>query len=144
LDDFVFCGPSMVFTNVMRPRSAFPTGSDRYARTRVETGATLGANCTIVCGSTVGAWSFVAAGAVVTKDVAPHSLVAGVPARHIGWVSRAGQRLTFENGEATCPETGHRYVLRDGRALEVGQPGAADPDVERRAAALANTVLQES
>jgi UDP-2-acetamido-3-amino-2,3-dideoxy-glucuronate N-acetyltransferase len=144
LDEYVFCGPSMVFTNVTRPRSAFPTGPEGYARTRVDRGATLGANCTVVCGTTVGAWSFVAAGAVVTKDVAAHSLVAGVPAKHIGWVSRAGHRLAFENGEARCPETGHRYVLRDGRALELDQPRAVDPDVERRAAALANATNDES
>jgi len=138
LEDYVFCGPSMVFTNVTRPRSAFPTGPEQYAKTHVGTGATLGANCTIVCGSRVGAWSFVAAGAVVTKDVQPFSLVAGVPARHLGWVSRAGHRLSFENGEAACPETGQRYTVREGSLVEVDGAGLQDLDVEHRAAVLAD------
>lgn len=141
LDDYVFCGPSMVFTNVQRPRSAFPTGAEKYLTTQVGTGATLGANCTIVCGSEVGAWSFVAAGAVVTKDVPPHALVAGVPARQLGWVSRAGYRLTFEDGEATCPESGQRYELDGDRVRELD--GAADAgDVERRAATLADAAVE--
>jgi UDP-2-acetamido-3-amino-2,3-dideoxy-glucuronate N-acetyltransferase len=118
LEDHVFCGPSMVFTNVVRPRAAFPTTSDRFAKTHIGTGATLGANCTVVCGTQVGAWAFVAAGAVVTKDVPAFALVAGVPARQVGWVSRAGLRLTMVGGRASCPETGRRYVLTDGVLVE--------------------------
>lgn len=108
----------MVFTNVVRPRSAFPTASDRFAKTHVGIGATLGANCTVVCGTKVGAWAFVAAGAVVTKDVPAFALVGGVPAHQLGWVSRAGSRLTLVGGRASCPETGREYVLTDGVLVE--------------------------
>jgi UDP-2-acetamido-3-amino-2,3-dideoxy-glucuronate N-acetyltransferase len=120
LEDDVFCGPSMVFTNVHNPRSAV-TRKDEYRRTLVQRGATLGANCTIVCGSTVGAYAFVGAGAVVTKDVKPFSLMAGVPARQIGWMSRHGERLPLPlrgQGDATCPHTGDRYRL-DGEQLQL-------------------------
>lgn len=113
LEDYVFCGPSMVFTNVRTPRSAFPrnTSAD-YAETRVRYGASIGANATIVCGVTIGEWAFVAAGAVVTKDVRPYALMAGVPARRIGWVSQSGATLKFGDGnEAVCADTGTRYVL---------------------------------
>jgi UDP-2-acetamido-3-amino-2,3-dideoxy-glucuronate N-acetyltransferase len=92
LEDDVFCGPSMVFTNVHNPRSAVPR-KDEYRRTLVRRGATLGANCTIVCGSTVGEFAFVGAGAVVSRDVPAFALVVGVPARRIGWMSRHGERL---------------------------------------------------
>jgi UDP-2-acetamido-3-amino-2,3-dideoxy-glucuronate N-acetyltransferase len=120
LEDDVFCGPSMVFTNVHNPRSAV-TRKDEYRRTHVARGATLGANCTIVCGSTIGAYAFVGAGAVVTKDVKPFALMAGVPARQIGWMSRHGERLALPlrgEGEATCPHTGDRYRL-DGDHLSL-------------------------
>lgn len=111
LEDEVFCGPSVVFTNVHNPRAAVPRKAE-YRRTLVRRGATLGANATIVCGVTIGEHAFVGAGAVVTKDVAPHALVAGVPARRIGWMSRHGERLAFDAaGHATCPATGERYVL---------------------------------
>ncbi len=113
LEDDVFCGPSMVFTNVYNPRSAV-IRKDQYRRTLVKRGATLGANCTIVCGSTVGEHAFVAAGAVVNRDVKAYALMAGVPARQIGWMSRHGERLTLPmrgNGEASCPATGERYRL---------------------------------
>ncbi len=113
LEDDVFCGPSMVFTNVHNPRSAV-TRKDEYRRTLVQRGATLGANCTVVCGTTIGAFAFVGAGAVVTKDVKPFALMAGVPARQIGWMSRHGERLALPlkgQGEATCPHTGDRYRL---------------------------------
>lgn len=132
LEDYVFCGPSMVFTNVSRPRAAFPTDKDGYGRTYVERGATLGANCTVVCGTRVGRWSFVAAGAVVTKDVAPFGLMVGVPAKRIGWVSKAGNRLTFTDGEAVCPRTGERYRLGPQGVPEVEEserlasPGGGD------------------
>jgi len=113
LEDDVFCGPSVVFTNVYNPRSAV-VRKDQYRRTLVKRGATLGANCTIVCGSTVGEHAFVAAGAVVNRDVKAYALMAGVPARQIGWMSRHGERLTLPmrgNDEANCPATGERYRL---------------------------------
>ena len=113
LEDDVFCGPSMVFTNVYNPRSAV-IRKDQYRRTLVKRGATLGANCTIVCGSTVGEHAFVAAGAVVNRDVKAYALMAGVPARQIGWMSRHGERLALPmrgTGEANCPATGERYRL---------------------------------
>lgn len=111
IDDDVFCGPSMVFTNVYNPRSAISRKSE-YRPTRVQRGATLGANCTIVCGVTIGQYAFVAAGAVVREDVPAHALMAGVPARNIGWMSRFGERLVPDaNGEAECPNTGDRYQI---------------------------------
>lgn len=116
LEDDVFCGPSMVFTNVYNPRAAV-VRKDEYRRTLVRRGATLGANSSIVCGTTVGAYAFVAAGAVINRDVKPYALMAGVPARQIGWMSEHGERLELPlegNGSALCPATGTRYVLQDG------------------------------
>ena len=116
LEDDVFCGPSMVFTNVYNPRSAV-SRKDEYRDTLVRRGATLGANCTIVCGVTVGEYSFIGAGAVVNRDVKPYALITGVPGRQIGWMSRFGQRLDLPlegNAEATCLSTGSRYQLIDG------------------------------
>lgn len=116
LEDDVFCGPSMVFTNVFNPRAAIPR-KDQYKNTLIKRGATLGANCTIVCGVVVGEHAFVGAGAVVTRDVPAFALVVGVPARQIGWMSRFGERLDMPlTGEAktTCPHTGDRYVLDSG------------------------------
>jgi UDP-2-acetamido-3-amino-2,3-dideoxy-glucuronate N-acetyltransferase len=117
LEDDVFCGPSMVFTNVYNPRSAV-SRKDEYRDTLVRRGATLGANCTIVCGVTIGAHAFVGAGAVVNRDVPDFALMVGVPARQVGWMSRFGERLELPlagEGEATCPHTGERYELRGGR-----------------------------
>ncbi len=119
LEDDVFCGPSMVFTNVYNPRSAVSRKSD-YRPTLVRRGATLGANCTIVCGSTVGEYAFVGAGAVVAADVPAFALVVGVPARRIGWMSAHGERLDLPvsgQAEATCRATGESYRL-DGDSLQ--------------------------
>jgi len=124
LEDDVFCGPSMVFTNVRNPRSAVERKAE-YRPTRVRRGATLGANCTIVCGTTIGAHAFVGAGALVNHDVADFALVVGVPARQVGWMSRYGERLALPlegAGETVCPNTGDRYVLH-GSAVTL-EPGA--------------------
>ena len=115
LEDDVFCGPSMVFTNVYNPRSAV-TRKDEYRRTFVRRGATLGANSTIVCGTTVGRYAFIGAGAVINREVPDFALMVGVPARQIGWMSRFGERLELpvtseQPFEATCPHTGDRYRL---------------------------------
>lgn len=117
LEDGVFCGPSMVFTNVHNPRALIERKHE-YRDTLVKTGATLGANCTIVCGVTIGEYAFIGAGAVITRDVPAHALMAGVPARQIGWMSRHGERLDLPlqgEAEAACPATGERYRLVDGR-----------------------------
>lgn len=108
LEDDVFCGPSMVFTNVINPRSEIVRRSE-YQRTLVRRGATMGANCTIVCGSEVGAFAFVAAGAVVTKDVAPYALMQGVPARRTGWMCRCGMRLEEAESTMKCTACGNLY-----------------------------------
>lgn len=113
LEDDVFCGPSMVFTNVYNPRSAVNRKSE-YRSTLIKRGATLGANSTIVCGATIGEYAFVAAGAVITRDVKPFALMAGVPARQIGWMSRHGERLGLPligQGLARCPSSGESYEL---------------------------------
>jgi UDP-2-acetamido-3-amino-2,3-dideoxy-glucuronate N-acetyltransferase len=126
LEDDVFCGPSMVFTNVFNPRSAV-VRKNEYRRTLVRRGATLGANCTIVCGTTIGRHAFVGAGAVVTHDVPDFALVTGVPARHVGWMSRHGERLALPlagDGEAACPGSGERYVLRGGVCSALQEPAA--------------------
>ncbi len=116
LEDEVFCGPSMVFTNVYNPRAAVPR-KDEYRPTLIKRGATLGANCTVICGITVGEYAFVGAGALVNRDVPAFALIVGVPARHVGWISRFGERLQLPlTGSAgtICTDTGERYVLRDG------------------------------
>ena len=110
-EDDVFLGPSMVFTNVINPRSALNRRND-YMSTIVKKGASIGANSTIVCGNNIGKFSFIGAGAVVTKEVLDYSLVIGNPSKHVGWVSEYGHRLKFdENGMATCPESNQNYLL---------------------------------
>lgn len=129
LEDDVFCGPSMVFTNVYNPRSAI-SRKDEYRDTHVKRGATLGANCTIVCGITIGEYAFVGAGAVVNRDVKPYALVVGVPARQVGWMSRFGEQLSLPvsgSGEATCVTSGERYRLEDG---VLNYQGGADSAVQ--------------
>ncbi|MDB5098497.1 MAG: transferase [Cyanobacteria bacterium RYN_339] len=123
LEDYVFCGPSMVFTNVLTPRSAFPrnTSAD-YAPTVLKRGSSIGANATVVCGTTVGAWAFVAAGAVVTKDVPDHALVMGVPARIAGWACGCGATLKFENDRARCKDCSREYQRNDQAVSLVAGP----------------------
>lgn len=120
LEEGVFCGPSMVFTNVYNPRSLIER-KDEYRDTLIKKGATLGANCTIVCGVTVGEYAFVGAGAVINKDVPAYALMVGVPARQIGWMSEFGEQLDLPvqgDGETTCPHTGSRYVLKDNQLVK--------------------------
>ncbi len=121
LEDYVFCGPSMVFTNIKDPRSKYPqVGAAYYIKTLVKEGASLGANSTIVCGTTIGRFAFIGAGTVVTKDIPDFALVVGNPGRIIGWMSEAGQRLTFdENGFASCERSGKKYKLADNIVVEV-------------------------
>ena len=111
LEENVFCGPSCVFTNVLTPRANVER-KDEFGETLVKRGATIGANATIVCGNTLGAFCMIAAGAVVTKDVLDYALMAGVPARRIGWVSQAGERL---GSDLICPRNGQHYAEIDGQ-----------------------------
>jgi UDP-2-acetamido-3-amino-2,3-dideoxy-glucuronate N-acetyltransferase len=118
-EDDVFLGPSMVFTNIVNPRSAV-IRKDSYVTTIVEKGASIGANSTIVCGNRIGTYSFIGAGAVVTKDVKPYALVVGNPARQTGWMSEYGHKLKFdENGFAICPESGEKYKIQDGNVSKI-------------------------
>ena len=118
-EDDVFLGPSMVFTNVTNPRSAI-VRKHQFVKTFVRRGASIGANATIVCGNDIGEFAFIGAGAVVTKPVAPYALVVGNPAKHVGWMSEHGHRLTFDlQDHATCPESGEKYELRDGVVRKV-------------------------
>jgi UDP-2-acetamido-3-amino-2,3-dideoxy-glucuronate N-acetyltransferase len=118
-EDEVFLGPSMVFTNVLNPRAAV-SRKDEYRPTLLKKGTTVGANATIVCGHTLGEYCMIGAGAVVTKDVPAYALMAGVPAQQIGWVSRHGERLSFDaNGYAVCPATGEQYQLDDNHKITI-------------------------
>ncbi|HRE40596.1 MAG TPA: acyltransferase [Ignavibacteria bacterium] len=118
LEDYVFCGPSMVFTNILNPRCKYPqVGKEFYIKTLVKEGASLGANSTIVCGITIGRFAFVAAGAVVTKDVPDFALVKGNPARISGWYSEAGKKLEFDkDGFAYCEKSNVKYFF-DGKSV---------------------------
>jgi UDP-2-acetamido-3-amino-2,3-dideoxy-glucuronate N-acetyltransferase len=111
IEDDVFCGPSMVFTNVLAPRSPFPSEKRDYLETLIRRGASIGANATVVCGNTVGEWALVAAGAVVTKDVPSHALVAGIPAKLMGWVCTCAHSLQFVDASATCSACGRSFEI---------------------------------
>ena len=115
LEDYVFCGPSMVFTNDLTPRAKYPKGSAGYKKTVLHTGATVGANATVVCGHELGKWSMVAAGAVVTKNVKDHALMAGVPARQIGWVCECGEIL---DDDLTCEKCDRAYIEKESGLVE--------------------------
>ena len=118
-EDDVFLGPSMVFTNVINPRSAI-IRRDQYKETKVARGASIGANATIVCGNPIGKYSMIGAGAVITKEVLPYALVVGNPGRQIGWISEYGHRLEFDNlGKAICPESGQVYMLKEGKVQRI-------------------------
>jgi len=120
-DDDVFLGPSMVFTNVINPRSAI-NRKNEYAKTHVGKGSSIGANATIVCGHDIGEYAFIGAGAVVTKNVQPYSLWVGNPAKQMGWISEYGHRLTFDKeGVAICPESKDRYKLENGSVSKIGK-----------------------
>lgn len=118
-DDDVFLGPSMVFTNIINPRSAIDRRGT-YAKTHVGKGATIGANATIVCGKNIGKFAFIGASAVVTKTIPDYALVIGNPARQTGWMSEYGHKLSFdENGKATCPESGEVYLMKEGKVSKI-------------------------
>lgn len=117
LEDGVFCGPSMVFTNVTTPRSEVNRRNE-YAETLVRKGATIGANATIVCGHELGQYCFIAAGAVVTKNVKPHAVMAGVPAKQIGWVAHSGEML---RDDMVCPRSGDKYEVVDDLLVRVSE-----------------------
>jgi len=121
LEDYVFCGPSMVFTNILNPRCKYPqVGSKYYKKTIVKEGASFGANCTVICGITIGKHAFVGAGAVVTKDVPDYALVVGNPARIAGWMSEAGEKLKFDSaGIAICSKSRKRYKLENNQVREI-------------------------
>lgn len=115
LEDYVFCGPSMVFTNDLTPRAKYPKGSAEYKKTILHTGATVGANATVVCGHELGKWSMIAAGAVVTKNVKDYALVAGVPAKQMGWVCECGEIL---DSDLTCKICGRKYSEEESGLVE--------------------------
>ena len=122
LEEGVFCGPSMVFTNVYNPRSLVER-KDEYRDTLVKRGSSLGANCTIVCGVTIGEFAFIGAGTLINRDVKPYALMVGVPAKQIGWMSQYGEKLDLPldgKAQTNCPFTGQQYELRDGQLAVVG------------------------
>jgi UDP-2-acetamido-3-amino-2,3-dideoxy-glucuronate N-acetyltransferase len=124
IEDDVFCGPSMVFTNVYNPRASI-SRKHEYRKTLVKRGVTIGANATIICGVTLGEYSFVGAGAVVNRDVKPYALIVGVPAKQVGWISRHGEKLNLPqegNGEAACPMTSEKYRLEKSECSWRGKP----------------------
>lgn len=119
LEDYVFIGPSAVFTNDLNPRSKYPKPKEKWLPTLVKEGATIGANSTIVCGNTIGKWSFVGAGAVVTKDVPDYALVTGVPARIVGWVCECGNKVDFQKNEAICSVCKKKYLKKGNKVTKI-------------------------
>ena len=117
-EDNVFLGPSMVFTNVKNPRSTI-VRKDEFQETIIRKGVTIGANATIVCGTSIGKFAFVAAGAVITKNVIDYALMKGVPAKRDGWISEFGEKLEFENDIATCKATKQQYKLENGNCQKI-------------------------
>ena len=118
-EDDVFLGPSMVFTNVINPRSAVNRKS-QYVKTLVRKGVTIGANATIVCGNEIGEYAFIGAGAVVTKAILPYALVTGNPAKQTGWMSEYGHKLHFDNeGISICPESKEKYKLENSKVSKI-------------------------
>ena len=117
LEDYVFCGPSMVFTNVFNPRSAYPRDISEYRKTLVKKGATIGANATIVCGVTLGKNAFIGAGTVITEDVPDCALVYGNPAKIKGWMCECGEKLEFRNEQAKCRRCKRKYVKEGERVV---------------------------
>ncbi len=117
-EDDVFLGPSMVFTNVKNPRSAI-VRKDEFQETIIRKGVTIGANATIVCGTSIGKFAFVAAGAVITKNVVDYAIMKGVPAKQDGWISEFGEKLEFENDIATCKATKDQYKLENGNCQKI-------------------------
>ena len=118
-EDDVFLGPSMVFTNIINPRSAV-VRKDKYVQTVVRKGASIGANATIICGNNIGHYAFIGAGAVITKEVKAYALMAGNPARQLGWMSEYGHRLNFnDEGIAFCQESGEKYKLENGQVTKI-------------------------
>ena len=118
-EDDVFLGPSMVFTNVINPRSNIER-KDEFKNTLVKRGASIGANATIICGNILGAFCMIGAGAVITKNVADYALMVGNPAKQTGWVSEYGHRLNFlKDGEAECKQTNEKYFLKDNRVIKL-------------------------
>lgn len=119
--DDVFLGPSMVFTNVINPRSAIKR-REEYLKTVVGKGATIGANATIVCGNDIGTFAFIGAGAVITKEVPPYALIVGNPGKQVGWMSEYGHRLEFDDsGRASCSESQEEYILEENRVKKITQ-----------------------
>ena len=118
LEDFVFCGPSCVFTNDLTPRAKYPKGHSNYKKTIIKLGASIGANATIVCGHTVGEWALIGAGAVVASNVPAHALMLGVPAKQKGWVCECGQVLKSKDNLFICPDCGRKYKLNDKNEME--------------------------
>ena len=115
IEDYVFCGPSRVFTNDLTPRAKYPKGSSNYKKTVLKLGCTIGANATIVCGHIIGKWAMIAAGSVVTSDVPDHALMCGVPARQVGWVCECGNKL---NDQLECSVCQRRYEMVQGKLAE--------------------------
>ncbi len=119
LEDGVFCGPSVVFTNVINPRSYYPRKLKEYKTTLVKKGATIGANATVICGNTIGEFSFIGAGSVITKDVLPYALVYGNPAKQNGWICECGEKLEFKRNRTKCKICKKGYLLKNGKVKRV-------------------------